>query len=526
MFPVFSVFEHFVPGERRTVATRPANIEPREPLALELLDNPSEQELRELARHDERTTEFGSPCYVTKVRARSAKLTRNTVDGEVTEADRRTLRQVHEYLKDQHLIRVDRTMGAGSPEDVYACRLYVTRRYARLALMFQASLLPPRADKRGDPDLITVDVPDWPGERAILVDPDEGITYVLNSDYYGEVKKAFLRMTMHRAKQAGNLGLHAGSKEVRARNARSGAIEPHGCLFFGLSGTGKTSLTCHDFGLTGDEGVKIRQDDVIVLRPDGYAEGTEGGGFYIKTERLSREDQAALYDACTAPRAILENVWVDDGGRVDFDNTELTGNGRAIVRIDDVRNTDGRIDLERADLIFFITRNPLVPAVGRLTREQAAVAFMLGESIKTSAADPNAKGEPVREVGTNPFIVGPPGEEGNIFYGIVSQNPATRCFLLNTGKMGEGRGAAKITLLDTVAILRAIARNAVEWVRDPAMGFEVPRSVDGVDDRKFRVSEFYSASDLEDRLRLLRAERREWLERFDAFDEALRRACY
>lgn len=508
------------------MATRPANIEQREPTALELFDNPSEEKLRELARHHERTTEFGSPSYVTEVRSRSAKLTRNTVDGGITEADHRTIREVRQFLKDRHLIRVDRTMGAGSPEDVYACRLYVTRPYARLALMFQASLLPPRADKRGDPDLITVDVPDWPGERAILVDPDEGITYVLKSDYYGEVKKSFLRMTMYRAKQEGNLGLHAGSKAVRARDARSGRIAAHGCLFFGLSGTGKTSLTCHDFDLTGQEAVTIRQDDVVVLRPDGYAEGTEGGGFYIKTERLSPKDQAALYEACTAPRAILENVWTEDDGRVDFDNTELTGNGRAIVRIDDVRNTDGEIDLEQADLIFFITRNPLVPAVGRLTREQAAVAFMLGESIKTSAADPNAKGEPVREVGTNPFIVGPRGEEGNIFHGILSQNPATQCFLLNTGKLGEGTRAAKITLLDTVAILRAIARNAVDWTRDPVMGFDVPRSVDGVDDRKFTVAEFYSAGELEERLRALRAERREWLDRFDAFDEALRRACY
>jgi phosphoenolpyruvate carboxykinase (ATP) len=228
----------------------------------------------------------------------------------------------------------------------------------------------------------------------------------------------------------------------------------------------------------------------------------------------------------TSPRAILENVWVGDDGRVDFDDTELTANGRAVVRIHDVKNTDGEIDLEQADLIFFITRNPLVPAAGRLTREQAAVAFMLGESIKTSAADPNAKGEPVREVGTNPFIIGPPGEEGNVFYEIMAQNPSTQSFLLNTGKVGEGKGGAKVSLLDTVAILRAISRNAVEWVHDPAVGYEVPKAVDGVDDRKFRVGAFYSAGELDDRLRALRRERREWLDRFPVFEERLRRAAY
>jgi phosphoenolpyruvate carboxykinase (ATP) len=506
------------------VATELLRIEKADPEAARVLVNPTEDALRALARHDERTTEFGSAAYVTRVRSRSAKLTRNTVDRQVTERDLETIREVRAWLRDKELIRVDRRMCDG-PE-AYSCRLYVTRPFARLAYMFHASLAEPARPPEGSPDFLTVDVPDWPGDRAILVDPDEGITYILNSDYYGEVKKSFLRMTMYRAKQEGCLGLHAGSKEVRARDARTGRIRVHGCLFFGLSGTGKTSLTCHTFGLEGEESVSIRQDDVVLLRPDGYARGTEGGGFYIKTEKLSPEDQEALYVACTTPRAILENVWVDENGKVDFFNTTLTANGRAIVRIPDVKGTDGRIDLEQADLIFFITRQALVPAVARLTREQAAVAFMLGESVKTSAADPNAKGEPVREVGTNPFIVGPPGDEGNVFYEILSRNPETQCFLLNTGKVGEGPGAAKVTLLETVAILRAICRNAVEWVRDPVMGFEVPRAVEGVDDRKFRVAEFYTACELEERLAALRRERAEWLDRFPTFDPKLRAALY
>lgn len=508
------------------MATVETKIEKLPPEARSIEANPGRERLRELARHDEKTTEYGSAAYVTEVRARSAKDTRTTVDGQITDADLETIREVREYLKDKALIQVDRTLCTGDPDEIYSCRLYVTKPFARLALMFHASLLPPHPDVQDRPDFVTIDVPDWPGERAILVDTIEGITYVLNSDYYGEIKKSMLRQAMFRAKQDGRLGLHAGSKEVRARSARDGTLKHFGLLFFGLSGTGKTSLTCHDFGLRGDEGVKVRQDDVVLLDPAGRVLGTEGGGFYIKTEHLSPEDQEALYGAAISPRAVLENVWVDENGRIDFFNTQLTGNGRAVVPIDEVKNTDGEIDLEQADKIFFITRNGLAPAVSRLTAEQAAVAFMLGESIKTSAADPNAKGEPVRVVGTNPFIVGPQGEEGNVFYGILERNPATECFILNTGAIGEGDRRLKIELLDTVAILRAIARESVEWQRDELLGLEIPKDVEGVKSTKFRVVDHYSTNELETRLDEQRKARREWLDRFPTFDDRLKQAVY
>ena len=507
------------------MATVEFRIEKDPPQAGSIEVNPTAERLREFASHDERTTEFGSASYVTSVRARSAQKTRNIVDGQVTRADLDTIRKVKEFLRDKELIRVDRAMGAVGDSSGYACQLFVRKPFSRLALMFHNSLQAPQVAKSDDPDFVTIDVPDWPGERAILVDTNEGVTYVLNSDYYGEIKKSFLRQAMYRAKLEGRLGLHAGSKEVRVRMP-DGTLRNHGMLFFGLSGTGKTSLTCHAFGLSGDEGVGVRQDDVVLLDRDGHAWGTEGAGFYIKTEHLSPNDQEALYSASISPTAIMENVWVKEDGRVDFDNTELTGNGRAIVSINEVRNTDGNIDLESADKVFFITRNGLCPAVSRLTSEQAAVAFMLGESVKTSAADPNARGEPVRCVGTNPFIVGPKGDEGNIFYEVLQSNPSIECFILNTGFVGEGGARVKIKLLETVAILKAIACGTVEWELDPATSLRVPKQVEGVDPQVFRVASHFSTSELEDRLVDQRSARSEWLDRFPSFDPKLKGAVY
>src|SRR5690606_22310263 len=131
------------------------------------------------------------------------------------------------------------------------------------------------------------------------------------------------------------------------------------------------------------EAMKIRQDDVVALMPNGYSIGSEPGGFYIKTEGLSADDQRLLYQACTSPSAVLENVYVDESGQVDFANTSISQNGRAIVVRREIEFTDEDIDMPMADLIFFITRNKMTPPVARLSPDQAAVAFMLGESIKT-----------------------------------------------------------------------------------------------------------------------------------------------
>lgn len=492
-----------------------------------IIANPEPDELRDLARHHERTTQFGSASYVTKFRSRGAADTRTTVDGQVTDADLQTIEEVKAYLQDQEVIQLDGLMGMSTGMGSLHCRLYVTREYARLALLLQSSIYP-ISTPTDEPDFITVDVPEWPGGRSIIVDTNEGVTYVLGTDYYGEIKKSFLRQTMYRAKQEGQLGLHAGSKVVVAKSAVDGQLKESGLLFFGLSGTGKTSLTCHSFDLDESAGeyVRVRQDDVVILAPDGFCKGTEGGGFYIKTDGLNPEDQGALFGSAVSPRALFENVWVEKDGTVDFYNEELTSNGRAVVPIDAVLNTDDTIDVERVTHIHFITRNPLMPAVCRLDSGQAAVAFMLGESIKTSAADPSAKGEPVRSVGTNPFIVGSKGEEGKIFHEILEANPGMRSYVLNTGKIGEGEGALKIKLSDTVCILRAIAREEIDWIRDGASGLEIPAAVPGVDPAKFRLAENFEPDELAGKLAELRLERVGWLARFDGFPAELAEVVY
>ncbi|MHB8156436.1 MAG: phosphoenolpyruvate carboxykinase (ATP) [Desulfocucumaceae bacterium] len=489
-------------------------------VAREMLINPSYEQLRELAGEEEKTTVYGSPGYISKVRNRSAKFTYIVEDGTPLGVDQQGISlekvrsvadQVYDYLKDAELIRMDRQMGCHADFRLH-CRLYITGKYARIPLMWQQMLFS-SPDPDGNPDLVSIYIPEWP-EKIIFCHPEERITFILGTDYFGEAKKSFLRMAMYLCKKDGGLGLHAGSKLLRVRD-RSGDICDIGFIMFGLSGTGKTTLTMHNHGLVSPETVFIRQDDVVMMRPDGYCFGTENG-FYIKTEGLD-ESQAVLYHAAISPTAIFENVMITDTGEIQFDNEDLTSNGRGVILRSKVENTNGDIDLKKAHRIIFITRrNDIVPPVAKLTPRQGAAYFMLGESIETSAGDPAMAGQSKREVGTNPFIVGPEAEEGNRLLDILNNNPDMECFLLNTGSVGVGLGSpgSKITIGISTGILRAIASGSISWKDDPDWGYLVPDKIPGIDLRPYSPELYYNPGEYRQLVNKLRRERIEWLSKY------------
>jgi len=473
-----------------------------------IIDNPSEDKLREWALdYGGVITEFGNLAVTTLVRNRIAKLT-EVFMGELDEDDSQLIDQVMDYLRDKEMIQLDRVM-CQTPGFKRNCRVYVTADYPRIPLMWGNTLFPPEG---GEPDFITITVAEWP-EKKVLVFPQSGVTLILGSDYKGENKKAMLRQVMYWAKQEGNLGLHAASKIIRV--LRDGQLRDFGFLLFGLSGTGKTALSCHSHWLRPPERVVIRQDDVVILRSDGSAVGTEES-FYLKTENLEPGNQPLLYAAAISPRAILENVWVEQGtGKVDFFNSELTSNGRGMVKRRDIAFTDNEIDLAKVDYMVFITRHyNIMPPVVRLSPEWAAAAFMLGESIETSAGDPTQAGKALRVVGTNPFIVGNEEEEGNILLNLLRNNPNIECYILNTGFVGGAERGQKITHKDSLKILEMIARDEIKWQEDEFWGYEVPVDVPGVDLTRFDLSHYYSEEQVREMSQRLKQERLEWLSRF------------
>jgi len=495
-------------------------------------------------------TEFGAAAFFTHVRSRSASKTLYIGPPEVRQKELTpdqlriaeeldaTLERVSSYLAKAPLVLVERRMGQNSQFSPL-CRLYVSvenRVNVRLAYMFSTLMFDPEGAT--GPELTLIDAPEWP-ETQILVFPEQRLTLVLGSDYFGEVKKGFLRMGMWEAKKRGMLGLHAGAKLVRVR--RDGRLQKILVILFGLSGTGKTTHTCHTHFLSRDgEGVEMIQDDVIFLRRNGSFLGTENA-FFVKTEGLSPEVLPQLYDAVMRPNVIFENVAVDWRGRVHLDDYSLTSNGRAVVPRENLGkyassyiNVLDPSELDGIAVIFITRRFTVVPIAARLTPEQAAAAFMLGESVITSAADPKRAGQSVREVGTNPFIIGDPAYEGNWMYEFFRRHEDTvSAYVVNTGGVGEVRQngrvvkpALRVQIPEMARIIAGMLRGEVRWRRDPLLGVEVAEAVPGVDLSKFNPARHYDWPALSKLVAELKDERREWLSKFPGLRRDVLEARY
>ena len=152
-----------------------------------IIDNPTDKQLRGWALEKGGVvTVFGNLSVTTNVRSRIAKFT-EVVMGDIKPEDDQLIRKVMEYLKTKEVIQLDRVMCYTSPYK-RNCRVYVVADYPRIPLMWGNTLFP---SEGGEPDFITITVPEWPEKRTIVF-PDSGLTIIMGSDYKGENKKAIL----------------------------------------------------------------------------------------------------------------------------------------------------------------------------------------------------------------------------------------------------------------------------------------------------------------------------------------------
>ena len=519
-------------------------------------------------------TKYSGFNWDTRVRSRSAKYTvivggKDVAQPKLGDEQKETLKDMdvnmtrvfggtmddQEYKGHVNMLPIDyvhRVMGSGKdPNFTFNCNLLITTKnavYHHIGYMW-GKMLREVDPVEGAPNLYILMLPDVNTGTfgRFYAFPEISVTVGMGSDYMGEAKKGFLRMAMYQAKQNGILGVHAASKVIKAEDVQTEKIKTYGVLIFGLSGTGKTTNAGHTHYLDRDgEESLLAQDDFVGLRmSDGSVLGTEQA-LFLKTDL--DEDDLLLKPATRTADFTAQNLYVDSKGSIGFLEEDLCANGRGILPLTSLPNSRvyKEIDLPPVSeldnlLIFFNTRrNTVVPILQELTSpEQAAGYFMLGESIETAAGDPAKAGQSVRVVGTNPFIVGDEGEEGNIFYEFVKKyQDKVRCFVMNTGGVGELRDAkdpSKVIRQPVRPwksgigyITRAIFRNTAKWVDDPDYG---TRSlVGGVTDLR---GEDYSMARLdpkqvyddETRSKLvtdLNKERVAYLEKFGSLDDNIK----
>jgi len=448
----------------------------------QVFDNPTPEDLRSYTEEmpEARLTGYGNVNVQTKVLSRSAGSTyvvdRESSGKTMTRAAYDDIAALQDaYLAEHDTVVIDGFIG-NDPDMRSSARLVMEKRYANVAGM-QQKLYFERNDG-ADPEMQVIytpglAAPGYPDDRIIAVDLDAYITRVLNSDYFGESKKGGLRMWNDIVYRKGGLALHAGLKVIPTGDGDKVF------MIIGLSGTGKTTTT-----FTTQNGSRPIQDDFVGLMPGGHAYGTENGCF-AKTFGLDPDFEPSIHGAVVKPTAYLENVFQDDGGTVDFFNEHYTKNGRAVFEMRDLMSFEDARNVGPVDYLLILNRNEnLIPAIAKLSQEQAAAYFMLGETTGTAAGGAAEEGKFLRVPGTNPFFPLPHGLQGNRLLELLDTHPI-ETYLLNTGRVGGTDGddrSKKVTIPHTSACVRGIAEGTIVFEQDPDFGYLVASAVPDFDD--------------------------------------------
>ena len=294
----------------------------------------------------------------------------------------------------------------------------------------------------------------------IAVDLANGVTRVLNSDYFGESKMGGLRMWDAMMYRRGGLAMHAGLKVVGEGEGRLVG------LIVGLSGTGKTTTT-----FPAPAAAHPYRDDFVALYPGGKVYGTEAGTF-AKVFGLTPESEPAVWQGALARSSYLENVAQDDQGRLDFGDRRHTENSRAVISADDIPGFLAPRNVDTADFVLILNRNAnIIPAVAKLSTEQAAAYFMLGETQGTSAGGKAEAGKFLRVPGTNPFFAYRHEWQANRLHEIL-QTCELDVYLLNTGRVGGPDEASDLARSHP----RSPERSSQRWLPAGSPGQRIPTS--------------------------------------------------
>jgi phosphoenolpyruvate carboxykinase (ATP) len=255
---------------------------------------------------------------------------------------------------------------------------------------------------------------------------------------------------------------------------------PGAAVFFGLSGTGKTTLSA-------DPHRELIGDDEHGWSPEGLYNFE--GGCYAKTIRLSAEHEPEIYKAANTWGTVLENVVLDPATRdPDFDDETLTENTRAGYPLAYIPNASatGRAGHPRNIIMLTADAFGVLPPIAKLTPSQAMYHFLSGYTAKVAGTEKGIS-EPQATFSTcfgSPFMPRHPSVYGNLLRKLIAEHNVD-CWLVNTGWTGGKYGVGhRMPIKATRTLLNAALSGALHnatFRHDQIFGFEAPTSLEGVD---------------------------------------------
>ena len=295
---------------------------------------------------------------------------------------------------------------------------------------------------------------------------EENISIIGGTWYGGEMKKGIFSMMNYWLPLEGKLSMHCSANVGEDDDV---------CLFFGLSGTGKTTLsTDPKRALIGDD--EHGWDDNGVFNFEG--------GCYAKVIDLKEENEPEIFGAIVKD-ALLENVVADEEGNVDYSDTSKTENTRVSYPIEHIENHKADLQAGHPKNIIFLSYDAfgVIPPVSKLTKEQAMYYFLSGYTAKVAGTERGIT-EPVTTFSAcfgEAFLPLHPTVYADLLGKKIDEHNVN-VYLVNTGLNGQGK---RMSIKDTRACINGILNGSInnaEFETLPVFNLQVPKTLEGIKD--------------------------------------------
>ena len=406
--------------------------------------------------------------------------------------------RVQAYLQGHELFTQDLYAGA-DPANRVRVRLVSTGAWQALFArnMF---IRPSEAELVGfEPDYVILHAPHFQADPAtdgvrsgtvIALSFEQKLIVIAGSEYGGEIKKSIFTVMNWLLPKAGVLPMHCS-----ANIGQEGDV----ALFFGLSGTGKTTLSSYPHRrLIGDDEHGWGENGVFNFE----------GGCYAKVINLSQEHEPEIWAAAHRFGTVLENVVGDAVGRLDLNDKSLTENTRACYPVEFIPNVErsGRGGQPKNVVMLTADAFGVLPPIARLTPAQAMYHFLSGYTARVAGTEKGLGAEPQATFSTcfgAPFLPRRPEVYGQMLADLIADYDAD-CWLVNTGWSGGQYGVgSRMSIHHTRALLRAALDGTLANARfhkDPYFGLSIPEHVPGVPAEVLDPRQSWADKDAYDRM--------------------------